>query len=427
MYFRFIIFTILFWTFVLEASAQILKLDELISEALTKNPGQEASRQEMLSTKSQIGPKSAYEDPMLSFKAKDYPIDTLNRNEFGMTGNELGLSQKIPFPGKLSKIKKAATYEYEAKKEMVTQKQLEIIRDVKKAFYDLFFAYKKKVILTEEKNIFRSLIVVARNKYTLGKIPQSELLNFQIEETKLIEESLAVDRDIEVKLVHLNTLLGRTDKKAWLSGEPEELSKTSLDFSKMTFDEISEKAAQKNPSLKAAKSQVQSSKEMLSFAKWNYLPDIELMGAYTFRQPSPGDRGADFVSAGVGMTIPLWALGKQAEQVKSARADQARAKALLTQEQSFLLQGLKQTYEELKEANQKVELYESGLLPLTKQAISSARASYLSNRIEYLDLLKLVQNRFQTQTAYFNLLVQHESKIAELEALLGEPLKGEKK
>ena len=70
MFFRFtVLFTILFWTFVLEASEPILKLEDLILEALNKNPIQEAAKQEMLSSKSQIGPKSSYEDPMLSFKA----------------------------------------------------------------------------------------------------------------------------------------------------------------------------------------------------------------------------------------------------------------------------------------------------------------------------------------------------------------------
>lgn len=401
------------------ASETLLKLDDLIKEALEKNPIQEAAKQEMLSSKAQIGPKSSYEDPMIGFIAKDYPVDTLNAHEFGMTGNELRLTQKVSFPGKLSKIKQASTHEYEAKREMFHQRRLEIIRDVKKAFYGLFESVKKKDIWEEQKRLLRSLIVIAKNKYALGKISQTELLIFQIEEVKLLEQWVQIEREVQVQWAQLNTLLGRIDKEKFLSGRPQDIQKTSLDFSKLTFENILEKAIQQNPSLKALNSQFQSAAYMLSFAKWSYAPDFEFMSAYTFRKPSPGDRGVDFISAGVGMTIPIWAWSKQSEQVKSAKAEQAKAKALLTQEQTLLLQSLKSTYEELKENHQKVDLYETGLLPLTKQSVASGKAAYAAGRIGYLNLISLIQDRFRTEQTYYETLSAHELKISELEVIIG--------
>lgn len=405
-----------------EPSEKILQLESLIEEALNNNPLTKASKQEEKSYGAKIGPSGSYEDPVLSFEAKDYPVTTMSRRQYGMTGNEVSLSQKVPFPGKLSKLKNAASYEHQAKKELFNQKQLEIIKNVKTAYYELYLSYKKYDILLEQKNLVKQLIVVIRNKYTLGKISQAELLSFQTEEANIFNQLLLNEKEIRVRTDTLNYILGRTSHA--LSGRPEEIKKTQINLSKLTKSLVEQKVLQKNPALKATHAELEAAKEKVSYAKRGYLPDFELMGAYTFREPSPGDAGVDFVSGRVGITLPIWALTKQSEEVKGAKAEMAMKNALLEEGQNSLLRMTHSIHAEISEASQRLLLYETSLLPLAKQAVRSGKSAYLTNKIEYLSLINLINNRFNIEYAYHEGLVTYELKIAELEALLGEQIGG---
>ncbi|MBI2607987.1 MAG: TolC family protein [Deltaproteobacteria bacterium] len=396
---------------------KVLKLHDLIKEALEKNPLQKAAEHEVSSHQAMIGPSGSYEDPMFGFEAKNYPVDTWSRRQDGMTGNEISLSQKIPFPGKLSLLKKATTFEYNSKKETLNQKQLDLIKSVKVAYYEFYLAAKKQSILKDQRSVIRQLIVVARNKYTLGSIPQAELLNLQLEEAELINQLLQAEREIQVKKSNLNYFLGRRES---LSGRPEDITITPLQFSKLTPESIADKIQNKNPGLKATHYQVQAASKKLTHAKLGYLPDFEFMLAYMYREPSPGNtRGVDMASGKIGLSIPLWAFTKQSEQIKGARAEKAKADALFYEEQNTLLRSTQTLYSELKEAHKRLDLYKTGILPLARQAIASGKSAYQASKLEYTSLLNLVQQRFQAEYSYHETIVNYENKIAELESLTG--------
>ncbi len=404
-----------------EREQKTLKLKDLIREALEQNPSQKAVEQEVISQKSMIGPSGAYEDPMLGFEAKNYPVDTWSSRREGMTGNEISLTQKIPFPGKLSSLRRAATFEYDSKKEMYSQKRLDLIKNVKIAYYEFFLANKKQDIIREQRSLIRQLIVVTRNKYTVGKTSQAELLNLQTEEANLIDQLLGAEKEIQAKKNNLSYLLGRIE--TGISGEPEELIITPLNFEKLTPEVIATKIQQKNPGLKATEYQVQASSKKLTYAKLGYLPDFELMAAYMFREStSDNTRGVDMASGKIGLSIPLWAFSKQSEQVKGARAEKSKADALLASEQNNLLRMTRTLYAELKEAHKRLELYKTGILPLARQAIASGKGAYQANNLEYATLLNVIHHRFQSEYAYNEAIVYYESKVAELQALTNEAL-----
>lgn len=396
------------------------KLQILVEEALKNRPALEAVKYEAQVKEAEIGPNGSYEDPMVGFSATNYPADTLSGGEFGMTGNEFSITQKIPFPGKLSKLRDAARYEFESKTAGYSQKKLDLIKEVRVAFFDLFLAYKKQDIVTDQISLLGQLISVTRSKYTLGKAQQAELLALQVEEGNLRDELLTADKQIRVKTGDLNRAIGRPIDSAL--GRPELPSTRALDVSALSEEYLLEKLHSKNPSLKAMRLDVEVSDAKLSYAKWNYLPDFEFRFAYMKRQPSPGDRGVDLVSGGVALSIPLWAFSKQSEEVRSASAEKLRSEKLLDEERQHLRHLVHTMYTELYESDKRVHLFEGGLLPLARQAVLSAKSAYLTGKLEYVAVVNLVRNRYQTEFTYNEALVSYQSRIAEFEALLGESL-----
>lgn len=122
------------------------------------------------------------------------------------------------------------------------------------------------------------------------------------------------------------------------------------------------------------------------------------------------------------MSLPIWTFSKQSEEVKGARAQEAKSDALLNEERNHILHSVHTIFSELQEANKRLSLFGGGLLPLAEQSTQSGKLAYSTGKIEYASLLNLIKTRFQTELSYYEALVNYESKIAELEALLGEPL-----
>lgn len=401
-----------------EKGIQVLRLKDAIQKALDQNPDLKSLKFEALRMEAEAGPKGSYEDPMLSFEAMNYPVDSWNARDFGMTGRQVSLIQKIPFPGKLSKQSRAMLQKYEAAREKFFENQLNLIKSVKVIFFELSLAYKKKDILQEQKKLIHQMVAIARSKFTLGKMSQAELLNFQVEEAGLLEQLLGVEKEIRSKGAELWEIMGyESDFK-----RPEEIQKTLIDLSQIEEQKILEKILAKNPKLKAAEREKESSETLLSSAKWGYLPDFELMASYTFRLPNPDDRGTDVMSGRIGMTLPLWAISKQSHEVKAARLDLLRSEAMVDGARLFLKKSVRSIIASIKEAHEKLRLYEGGLLQMTEQAVQSGKSAYLTGKIEYATLLNSINTRFKTEYNYFETVIGHEITIAELEALLAEPV-----
>ncbi|OFZ05562.1 MAG: hypothetical protein A2070_03325 [Bdellovibrionales bacterium GWC1_52_8] len=403
-----------------ESKVEGLSLRELIQEAIDNNPELKAAKYEALIKEAEIGPRGAYEDPMIEFEAMNYPVDSFSPREFGMTGQQLSLTQKVPFPGKLTLLRRAARLDYQAKQQGFSVRQLELIRNVKLAYYELFIAQKRQEILIERKNLIRQLVVVTRNKYTLGKVSQAELLSLQVEEANLMSQLLTAEKEIQARGAELGALLGHQSAK--VPGRVARMTKTPFDFNKLTEQLLTDRIFAQNPALKGAAADLNVAEVKSSYAKWNYLPDFEFAIGYTFRQPNMDDRGVDVLSGAIEMSLPLWALSKQSEEVKGARAEQIRADAMLMQQRAQLIKQIHTKYAELSEASKKLQLFEGGLLPLARQSVVTGQSAYLTGKLEYVSLLTFINVRYQTEMEYNEALVTYENKIAEFEALLGEPI-----
>jgi len=86
--------------------------------------------------------------------------------------------------------------------------RLDVRVRVRKAFYDLLRAEDELRIHDGHVAIARQAVEAARIKYTVGKVPQQDILKAQIELTRLAEHLIHFEQDAEVARARLNTLLG---------------------------------------------------------------------------------------------------------------------------------------------------------------------------------------------------------------------------
>jgi len=99
----------------------VLTLNAATEQAVQNNPDlahMRARAQAMAAIPSQV---STLPDPEVSFNARNLPIDTLNTGQEDMTLIGPGISQQLPFPGKLALRGQTAEFEAAAALQNVTE------------------------------------------------------------------------------------------------------------------------------------------------------------------------------------------------------------------------------------------------------------------------------------------------------------------
>ncbi len=402
-----------------EPLGQPKELLDLIARALANNPELKAAQSELQMVKARVGPAGSLEDPMLSWEAMNVPVDSWRLSE-----SELSLVQKFPFPGKRRAEEDLATLRVKATEKRVHQRQLDAIRDIERLYYSLYLIARKKDILNSQKSILRQALASSRNLYVLNKIPQVVILNLQIEEARLVDEELKLSsetKEFEAELVHLT---GHSVSQQPLRFEP--IKASAFDFSAWNDTSISQAVRNQSGELQALQLEITTADQASALAEKGYLPDFEVMASYTRRDPIQGidgmTRTKNLVSAKIGLTLPIWGSNKQDQLIQEARAGKERAQFVYEDAQLMLIHKAQALLAELKESRQRLDLFESGLLQLSEQALASGKSAYITGKLEYTGLLDTLKRHQDIAYGYQEALVAFAIQRSKLEALVGQKL-----
>ena len=109
----------------------------LLKEAGERNPELGAARREAEAAASRVEPAAALDDPMLEAGLLNVPAQSLDLRQEDMTMKMIGISQRLPYPGKRALRRGAAQKEAEAVALGVQEVANRVRRDVKAAYLDL--------------------------------------------------------------------------------------------------------------------------------------------------------------------------------------------------------------------------------------------------------------------------------------------------
>jgi outer membrane protein, heavy metal efflux system len=395
-----------------------LSLQAAIEMALRDNPGLaevQGRAEAMAALPAQVG---ALPDPALRFQAMDLPVDTFDRRQEAMTQLQIGISQAFPFPGKLGLRQRAAEYEAAAAGDDVNEIRLLLIRDVKQAWWSLFYLDQALVTVKRNQDLMRQFVEIAQTKYRVGEGLQQDVLLAQLELSKLLDLEVRLTALRRTGEARLNALLNwPTDRSLFLPREVE------MELVELEAEEIWQRRAEKNrPVLAAEQNRVEAARERLDLAKKDYYPDFEVGAAYGFRSgtdPMRGETRPDFATFMLSMSVPLYAGRKQAMAV-----DQRSSEVL---SQIFTLQDRRQQVREeistalagYRRARQQFLLFKTGIVPQARQTVDSMLAGYQVGKVDFLNLVSAQITLYNYETEYWKVLAEAYQTLAELAAAVG--------
>lgn len=295
----------------------ILALDQAIELALTGNPGLaeiKARAEAMAAIPSQEG---TLPDPTIRLGALYLPTNSFNLRQDDFTMMEVGISQEIPFPGKLALREKIAEQEALAAADSVDEARLRLVREVKTGWWRLFYYGRALSLLDESEQFFLELIDIAQAKYKVGKGSQQYVLLAQLELSKLKEEKLNLTSMLHGQEARLNALLDRTPEK------PVRIP-AEADFKLPAIVEsaLQDKAFKLRPLFAQHRKMLDAAQSKVDLAQKGFYPDFTVGAFYDVRQNTPsGQSRSDFASVQLSMNLPIYAERKQAKAVDQRKGE----------------------------------------------------------------------------------------------------------
>ena len=385
-----------------------LVLPELIQEVLARNPELVAERKQWEAATNRITQARSLDDPILSVQLWNIP------QPFKATQADntiFGLSQNLPFPGKLALKGNMASRSADMTEQAVRAKERELVARLKQAYYDLFLAQKEVQIHHEQVELLRQFVEIANAKFRAGKGSQVDVLKAHVELSLLFQHLPVLEQRQKTAEAMLNTLLDR-DPASPL-GIAQEPSQLPLE---QPIDDLHRLALNDRPELKAAELAVQRNEQSHALAQRQYYPDFNV----SFRR-FRNFQADDGFGAYVAMSIPFafWTKPKYDAGVQEAAAAVAGARAQQQTLENLTRFQINDLLAKLRATDQVATLYRTTILPQAQQSLEAAHVGYHAGKAGFLDLIDTQRAWRGFQLEYFKALVDHQYRLAELEQVVG--------
>ncbi len=399
-------------------AGELLSMEAAVAKALASNPSLaaiEARAEALAAIPDQVG---ALPDPRLSLKMLNLPFDTLSLTQEGMTQLQVGYSQMLPYPGKLALRSQAAAHEARAAKSEVAERRLQLVRDVKTVWWNLFYLDRALEVVARNQTLLDQFVNVAETRYRVGRGLQQDILLAQLELLKLNDSTLRLQNMRANEVARLNMLLSRpVETEAQLPVSVNEALPTL-----MSVTALQQRAETVRPSLAAQSDRLGAARSRIDLAKKDYAPDFNVGVFYGLRDgnnPDGSDR-ADLGSIIFSMNLPFDMSRKRSRAVDQRRAEWIAQKYRLQDLHNRVVTKVQQAIIDYRRAGEQVQLFQQEIIPQAQQTVDAMLAGYQVGSVDFLNLVRSQTTLYNYETQYWQALSRANQASARLVAAVGE-------
>ncbi|WP_135383832.1 TolC family protein [Vibrio tasmaniensis] len=376
-------------------------------------------------------------DPKLKVGFGGLPVDSFQFDEDPMTNISVGLMQQFERGDTLDLQQKKASQQADGLALQVEARELTVANSMTQLWLELGYQQVAEGVMRENRRLLVELENYVQTNYSIGKSEAQDLLNAQLQVSKL-DEKLQANQQVQRRLIsQLSEWLGSD----WLGTQAigsQALDSQTLDpqgrlhaTNQIDWSLLESKLATNNdatkhyqllmdhPLVKITDATISSNQIQVELAEQAYTPQFGVEVMYAHRQANNmvGEPASDLVSAYLTVDIPLFTGNRQDKNLSAAQYQVGAAKS---QKDTLLSQMNAQVNALLVDRSnliQRLDRYQTSLLPQTAARISAVERGYQNNTAQFNDVilattdelaLKLEQQRLITDLNIVN------SKLAAL-------------
>jgi outer membrane protein TolC len=351
-----------------------------------------------------------------------------------MTMKMIGVSQTVPFPGKLSLRRRVAEREVDAAKASADASRLAIARDVRTSFFELAYIDRALAIVERNRTVLGDVIQVTEAHYASGTGGQQDVLKARVEAARLGETASALLEERRATSAELNATLSRDDTtsipsvsvperivQAAIPADPNRIRFAAQTLGARTMDspipplaELQDLAVRQNPTLRENEANIAARAARLELAqKWSR-PDFDVSLQYGQRNQRP-----DMITAEVSILLPIHKRARQDQELAEARAELAAMESDRRAKINSVRAQVARLVSELERGRTQLAIYAKAILPQGGAAATAALASYQSGKTDLLTVLDNQNTLFTYETEYYRSLSDFAKNLAVLEQVVG--------
>ncbi len=390
-------------------------LDSLITEALQNNPQLKASRFKYLSDEKKIKQVTSWEAPQIGIEFFQIPTTSFPNPLKNNMEMDYYIQQMIPFPGKLNAMGLSAANNAKMREEQFSSLKNKIIRELKTAYYELYYVQKKIKINKDNQELLKQFIEIAKKQYEVGMGKQPDIIRAQTELSSLINDEINLykeKRDVETML---NTILNRPPYQSF-----NEIEKIYEEVPEYNYQQLLSVVLSIRPELKEMNYNIEMYKSELKASKLEFYPDIMARVMYK----NMIDTKNDFWSAMVGVNIPLslWSKDKYYGKVEENELNIKAAEEQYNSMKNMISYEVQNAIVKLGTNKNLYELNKNTIVPQAEQTLQSTLAAYKTGKTEFLMLIDAYRMLFMAKLDFYMSEMNLMQAIAQLEQAVGLPL-----
>ena len=359
---------------------QALRLQDLIQQALEKNPEIATAKAEWLAAKKRILASWALPDPMGEYDVMGPMVETMN----GPEKNRFMISQEVPFPAKLWEKRKAAKAEADGAQARFRALERDITNKLSQLYYQLYYIDASLDTLAEIKGLLKKIEGVAQARYSNLSGAQRDVAKAQTEFSLNLEKLYTLEQQRESVVAQMNALLDQDPMtaigKAMLPPKP---------VVNRPLVELINLAVQHREEIKEAETMVSKTRYSKRLAQLAYFPDVNVGFEYIrigSGSTTASNDGKDAWMFPLKVNLPIWQNRIIPEIQEAKKLEEAqKTKLLAVKNQTFF--EVKDSYFRFTSASKIADLYEDAIVPQAKVSLSADQAGYEAGKSSFLDLL----------------------------------------
>ena len=400
--------------FSVAAYPEELRLKDLVSEVLRRNPEVLAAQKSYEAARQRPTQEGSLPDPMVSlgYTSVGNPLPGAGLGSQVLSNIGLMYSQELPYPGKLKLRGGIASKEADAAFQQYQAVQLGVISRLKQAYYRLQYTYAASDLLIRNRDLLNRLVSVTEVRYSVGKAAQQDVFKAQTQvsilETRLVKlEQERISSEAEINSIlnrHPGTPVGRPDDV-----KPKELT--------ATLEDLYSAAAQNSPMLRRDQKMIERSELAVNSARKDYYPDMTLSGGY-FNQGSM----SPMYQFQASFKVPIYFWRKQRAGVNEQVSMLSQARQTYEATDQSIHYRIKDDYAMAQASSKLMKLYTQTVVPQGNLALESSLSTYETGAVDFLSVLTNFTTVLDYEMNYFDEALNYELALSRLEEMTGQPL-----
>jgi len=408
-------FIVLVLALKLSAADPPTPLSALLEEATRNSPDILAARRGWQAATQVPSQVSTPPDPQVTVQhfsvGSPRPFAGYSNSDFAYIG--FGISQDLPYPGKLKLRGEAAQRDAAVSREKLEAVRRTVIQHVKEAYFQIAYAQQTLEVLDRNSQLLEQIERIADARYRVGQGSQQDVLKSQLERTKLLREIAQYHELMDTQQALLRKLLNRPPDTPGVSTE--QLVETPLRY---TSDELLAKVRTENPEVTGQQEMVKKQSLQVEIARKDRYPDfnVQYMWQHTAQQ------FRDYYMLSFSARIPIYRRRKLNPEMNQAVEELNRSRREYESQVQTAYFDVRNQYIAAETASQVLKIYREGLIPQALATYQAGLASYQTGSLDFESLFSAFLDVLNFDGEYWKTLMEHETALGRIEQITGVPL-----